>query len=444
MKIILIFFVSNSFSSHLAYISASESGKNLKISAGKPSGEHGTAYTITLSKPLSKTTVIVSATYTHMFEMYPEAVGQQENQFVRYQDNAYFWTPYTTKSQHTAFKLASKQVETHTHVTPSTAKGDVVSYGPYEDVAPFKSAPISIHYQNNKPFITITSLVKEIEVSHWGNVAVEETFELQHDGAKLKGTFSRYDYQRSQNTGSPSHIPEFTEYLPAAAADVYYRDSIGNITTSHLRDNLDSIELILQPRFPLFGGWKTAYYMGYNLPLPGILFLDNSDSSHYVLNISFGINFPDAVIDHYTVRIILPEGAKNIEFTTPFAIDKHSFDTHYTYLDTSGRPVLVLEKSNVVIEHNENFLVAYHFSTISMLQEPFLLVGAFFCFFLFVMIYIRFDFSIGESRKSDPHKHQIEVHLYELKEEIEKREEVHERVSKSYQKFFEKQKHQRI
>jgi len=252
----------------------------------------------------------------------------------------------------------------------------------------------------------------------------------------LKGTFSRYDYQRSQNTGSPSHIPEFTEYLPAAAADVYYRDSIGNITTSHLRDNLDSIELILQPRFPLFGGWKTAYYMGYNLPLPGILFLDNSDSSHYVLNISFGINFPDAVIDHYTVRIILPEGAKNIEFTTPFAIDKHSFDTHYTYLDTSGRPVLVLEKSNVVIEHNENFLVAYHFSTISMLQEPFLLVGAFFCFFLFVMIYIRFDFSIGESRKSDPHKHQIEVHLYELKEEIEKREEVHERVSKSYQKFL--------
>lgn len=38
-----------------------------------------------------------------------------------------------------------------------------------------------------------------IEVSHWGNIAVEETFDVSHSGAKLKGSFSRYDYQRQQD-----------------------------------------------------------------------------------------------------------------------------------------------------------------------------------------------------------------------------------------------------
>jgi hypothetical protein len=54
--------------------------------------------------------------------------------------------------------------------------------------------------------------------------------------------------------------------LPASARDVYYRDEIGNISTSNLRDLDDSMELELRPRFPLFGGWKTHYVMGYNVP----------------------------------------------------------------------------------------------------------------------------------------------------------------------------------
>ena len=36
--------------------------------------------------------------------------------------------------------------------------------------------------------------------------------------------------------------------LPAAARDVYYRDEIGNISTSHLREAEDFVELELRPR----------------------------------------------------------------------------------------------------------------------------------------------------------------------------------------------------
>ena len=54
--------------------------------------------------------------------------------------------------------------------------------------------------------------------------------------------------------------------LPPSAKDVYYRDEIGNISTSHMHETDDGIELELRPRFPLFGGWKTNYYIGYNIP----------------------------------------------------------------------------------------------------------------------------------------------------------------------------------
>ena len=56
-----------------------------------------------------------------------------------------------------------------------------------------------VHFENNNPFLTVTRLERVIELSHWGNIAVEETFDVRHSGAKLKGSFSRYDYQRTQD-----------------------------------------------------------------------------------------------------------------------------------------------------------------------------------------------------------------------------------------------------
>ena len=34
----------------------------------------------------------------------------------------------------------------------------------------------------------------------------------------------------------------------------------------------DAVELDLRPRFPLFGGWKTHYVIGYNMPSYEYLF----------------------------------------------------------------------------------------------------------------------------------------------------------------------------
>ena len=59
-----------------------------------------------------------------------------------------------------------------------------------------------IHSENNSPFLTVSDMTRLIEVSHWGNIAVEETFDVRHSGARLKGSFSRFDYQRQQDPGA--------------------------------------------------------------------------------------------------------------------------------------------------------------------------------------------------------------------------------------------------
>lgn len=66
----------------------------------------------------------------------------------------------------------------------------------------------------------------------------------------MKGSFSRFDYQRNPNSGQ-SAVKSYTTLLPAAAQDVYYRDEIGNISTSHLRNAEDFAELIVRPRLVL-------------------------------------------------------------------------------------------------------------------------------------------------------------------------------------------------
>jgi len=114
-----------------------------------------------------------------------------------------------------------------------------------------------------------------------------------------------------------------------------------------------------------------------------------------VLNISFASPFPEAAIDQLEVRVILPEFASDVQWSTPFDVDSEARDTRVTYLDVLGRTVIVLRKANLVRHHNVPFQVTYRFSKVYMLQEPLLLVGGFFAFFLASMLYARIELSIS-------------------------------------------------
>nr|KAF6330901.1 ribophorin I [Myotis myotis] len=148
----------------------------------------------------------------------------------------------------------------------------------------------------------------------------------------------------------------------------------------------------IRPRFPLFGGWKTHYIVGYNLPSYEYLY---NLGDQYALKMRFVDHvFDEQVIDSLTVKIILPEGARNIQVDSPYEISRAPDELHYTYLDTFGRPVIVAYKKNLVEQHIQDIVVHYTFNKVLMLQEPLLVVAAFYILFFTVIIYVRLDFSI--------------------------------------------------
>ena len=51
---------------------------------------------------------------------------------------------------------------------------------------PFSNATLRLHFENNTPFTVATHLVREVEVSHWGNCYIEEHYLIRHVGAKIR------------------------------------------------------------------------------------------------------------------------------------------------------------------------------------------------------------------------------------------------------------------
>jgi oligosaccharyltransferase complex subunit alpha (ribophorin I) len=83
------------------------------------------------------------------------------------------------------------------YTTDSTAnKGSkLLKYGPYKDATPFKFEELMVHYRYNEPLIIFTEVKKSIEISHWGNILVDEYYNMFNEAAGIKGEFGRVDYQ---------------------------------------------------------------------------------------------------------------------------------------------------------------------------------------------------------------------------------------------------------
>ncbi|KAM7252988.1 hypothetical protein ACFE04_025606 [Oxalis oulophora] len=365
-----------------------------------PETPHGLSlYSVSLPQALSqgKTfTLHVLAVFARVLQPFPQQITQADVQLVVFQDSVYYISPYHVNAQSLTLKLPGGRIESYTNMDKTKADGSEIKYGPYEDLPPFSYTPLIVHFESNHPFAVATELIREIEISHWGNVQITEHYSLVHGGAQSKGEFSRLDFQTKPNIRGASAFRHLVAKLPPRAHSIYYRDAIGNISTSHVFSDSKKTELVIEPRYPLFGGWKTAFTIGYGLPLKDFLFQANGKR---FLNIVFGSPMDELVIENLIVKVVLPEGSTDISVSTPFPV-KQSLETKISHLDIVGRPVVVLEKKNSVPEHNQSFQVYYKFSVLSMLREPLMLISGFFFLFVTCIVYMHADLSISKSSAS--------------------------------------------
>lgn len=238
---------------------------------------------------------------------------------------------------------------------------------------------------------------------------------------RLDGQFARIDFQKASmmRRQGITAIPSLSLSLPASASNPYFYDLVGNVSTSNFRSssssngNLPSQQqkkrnshapavLELKPRYPILGGWNYSFTIGYDLPLGEFVRTRaEKGSGKYLAAVPFLTPIKDVAIDAVRVEIRLPEGARwvsllplstisdlgkqqltlparlhsDIHVHTSFPMSTVSypafvprlFGKHHTvqqggavswtYLDSTGRPTVVLTKEGCTDMHGGDVLV---------------------------------------------------------------------------------------
>lgn len=382
-----IYTLPNEVARHVAFIGGKAKGSKVALEVSAPQSANNKDYTnylFTLDGANSTPTIKIVTILTEYLEPFPAEITQNENQLMKLTDSHYLYSQYPTTSQRTKVKLASSMIESYTRKVPHSSKGAEINFGPYTDIPPEAHSSCIVHFLNHEPFAKLNTVQTDIEVSHWGSISIEEVIEMEHKGATLKGGFSRFEYQMRRNENVPSFRSNLA-VLPGVATDIFYRDQIGNISTSELRRIDGEIELDIQPRFPMFGGWKTQFYIGYRMPTESMITVD-SDTGRYKMTFDFWTVFEDVWIGDLEVKLVLPEGCSDVQVTLPAnsAVTNSEWTRRYTYLDSKlngGRPVLILSGKNIVAEVDSEVVVTYSFEANRILVEPITLCLSFFAMF---------------------------------------------------------------
>jgi len=186
----------------------------------------------------------------------------------------------------------------------------------------------------------------------------------------------------------------------------------------------------------VFGGWKTEFTVGYNVPTSTYLATEYS-SGKYVLRVPF---IPDwefgIAITNHVLKVILPEGSSDISVHAPFDVSE-SYDHVITYLDSKnfGRPTALISKNNLANIHNQYIEISYHFSSSFLLWEPILLIGSYAIIFLAFILCLRIDLSIEESKSSLTDEKVLNA-LNEITEIFTDREDLHNRLEDVFDQFL--------
>ena len=241
----------------------------------------------------------------------PATIQQQDKQYLLYTFSTYAPSAYLTQKQKTKIKFPSADIPDYT--SQPERQGTTFTYGPYEKIPAGSEQEGSVRYEFTKPVVHATLLERDLEISQWGgNLATEERYWLTNQGAHLAGHFSRVTWASTQYYNPPtSALKMLTVPLKVGSLDPYFTDDIGNVSTSRFRSSAREALLELKPRYPVFGGWKYSFKIGWNANLKTFLRrLANSDG--HILKAPFleGPKMGEGVsYKKVELRVILPEGA---------------------------------------------------------------------------------------------------------------------------------------
>lgn len=279
-------------------------------------------YRIRLPTPLAskaQQTLGISFYVLDSLKPLPAIIGQSDKQYLSYDFSAYYHSAYPTSKQKTEVKVAGSDVPDYTKVSVGEKEfpikqGSKLTYGPFDTEVPAgATSPVRVRFEFTHPVVYFAELERDIEVSHWGgNVAFEERYTMYNHGANLSSLFNRVKWAQQQYFNPQTFaLKEMKFLLKGGSEDAYFTDVIGNVSTSRFRSSLREAVLEIKPRYPVFGGWKYPFTIGWNAAAKN--FLKQAGGNTYVLNVPFleGPKLGEgAQFEMTQVRVLLPEGAE--------------------------------------------------------------------------------------------------------------------------------------
>ena len=310
-------------------------------------------YRVTLPTPLTPSAQQTLSIAYHLLSTLtplPALINQEDKQYLLYTFSLFSPSAYSTANQKTKLKFPSADIPSFSG--KPERQGSSFTYGPFADTPAGAEQEANVRYEFTKPLIHATLLERDIEVSHWGgNLAVEERYWLTNQGAHLATQFSRVKWAATQYYNPPtSALKALNVPLKVGSMNPYFTDDIGNVSTSRFRDSLREANLELKPRYPIFGGWKYSFRIGWDANLRSFLRSSKRESNTYVLRVPFlegpkmseGISYAKV-----QVRVILPEGAMDVKYETAVPLVGSEVESYRTFMDTVGRTTLKLSAVNV-------------------------------------------------------------------------------------------------
>lgn len=345
------------------------------------------------------------------YQPLPKEMVLFQKQMLIFHAPLYVPTSYSVEEQETSLVLMSEQALEN--FEPEAKRvGDVIKWGPYssQNFSELDDVPeLKVHFPHVDHQGYFKEVRREIEVSHWGNVAFREDYELHNAGAKLKGAFNRVPftmYEHLKRRGESldgkkrkdvpaatnpetSSLQEVNLVLPRTARNIHYRDDIGNISSSHARrDDRGYVLVQLHPRYPMLGGSNADWKLSYDVPTKTALKVDTDDPGLHVLNITMSPPVVRTFTSKLVAEVVLPEGAYDIQLKAPQYIEKQWIGKRYSWLDYfGGRPYIGYEVDNFFVPERNilqyKFQVTYRFNNFLVFREGILV--SFFLFLAFLL-----------------------------------------------------------
>jgi oligosaccharyltransferase complex subunit alpha (ribophorin I) len=398
------FFAMNSDeAAHLAIMEVQQEGIPLPIDLNATQSDGVIYHRIQLAKALApgdSSKIIIAQAVTNQFIPVPEFGAQSDEQFLVYHGAKVPFSAYKTKEANLRIRhLGLKLEESNESGEPPKEEQNMLIYGPFKNVKPHTESPLQLRYLNPKSQVKFTHLKRDAWVSHWGSaLSFEETYWLKNVGTKLKEQFSRVDLSRGGSFNlNVASIRELIFNLPGNAREDYHVDLVGIVSTSKLHSNKRESSLTVRPRYPVFGGWKYNFTIGWSHDLAE--FVREIGEREYLIRVPL-INGPEQVsYDDVELNVILPEGADDINVLTPSVPTNSSLETTFSYLDTVGRPTVRLQFKNLVDGHrHREVLIRYHYSVLSALRKPASVALAFALIFTLGVFLSKINLSVSRKR----------------------------------------------